>query len=136
MLATEIPTVANGGISADGMTYTFKIRQGVKFHNGDPLTPHDVAFYFPALHPAGWQPAAPAWILSNLSWVRRYTNHQLDRPLWQTGSTIRPACRRLTRPNLKQPAPQVTSAITADDTANTVTLKLAQPWGSVAGLHG
>src|SRR5262245_36732596 len=28
-LATEVPTVANGGISADGKTYTFKIRTGV-----------------------------------------------------------------------------------------------------------
>jgi peptide/nickel transport system substrate-binding protein len=30
-LATEIPTVANGGISADGKTYTIKIRPGVKW---------------------------------------------------------------------------------------------------------
>lgn len=46
MLATEVPTVANGGISADAKTYTFKIRQGVKFHNGDVLTPSDVAYTF------------------------------------------------------------------------------------------
>ena len=30
-LATEVPTAANGGISADAKTYTFHIRSGVKF---------------------------------------------------------------------------------------------------------
>lgn len=31
-LATEIPTAGNGGISADGKTYTIKIRQGAKWN--------------------------------------------------------------------------------------------------------
>ena len=30
-LATEVPTAENGGISADGKTYTFHLKQGVKF---------------------------------------------------------------------------------------------------------
>jgi peptide/nickel transport system substrate-binding protein len=33
-LATEIPTKENGGISADGLVYTIKIRPGAKFHDG------------------------------------------------------------------------------------------------------
>ncbi len=45
-LATAVPTVANGGISKDGKTYTFTIRQGVKFQNGYPLTAEDVAYSF------------------------------------------------------------------------------------------
>ena len=46
MLATEVPSVANGLISADGLTYTFPIRTGVEFHNGDILTPEDVEYSF------------------------------------------------------------------------------------------
>src|SRR5207302_1611114 len=37
-LCTEMPQPTD-----DGKTYTFKIRDGVKFHNGDPLTAADVA---------------------------------------------------------------------------------------------
>jgi peptide/nickel transport system substrate-binding protein len=44
MLATEVPTVANGGISQDGRTYTFRIREGVRFHDGTPLTAEDVRY--------------------------------------------------------------------------------------------
>jgi peptide/nickel transport system substrate-binding protein len=46
MLATEVPTVANGGISADGLTYIFNIRQGVKFSDGTALTAADVKYSF------------------------------------------------------------------------------------------
>jgi peptide/nickel transport system substrate-binding protein len=42
---TVVPVLATGyTLSADRKTYTFTIRQGVKFSNGDPLTPADVVF--------------------------------------------------------------------------------------------
>ncbi|MBO8127064.1 MAG: ABC transporter substrate-binding protein [Firmicutes bacterium] len=46
MLATKVPSVENGLISKDGLTYKFPIRKGVKFHNGDILTPEDVEYTF------------------------------------------------------------------------------------------
>lgn len=43
-LSTQVPTVENGLLSADGRTYTFPIRKGVVFHDGKPLTPEDVRY--------------------------------------------------------------------------------------------
>jgi peptide/nickel transport system substrate-binding protein len=39
--------------SADGRTYEFKLRPGLKFHNGDPLTTEDVKFSFERYKGAG-----------------------------------------------------------------------------------
>jgi peptide/nickel transport system substrate-binding protein len=46
VLAAEVPSKANGGISEDGKTYSFPIRKGVKFQNGADLTPEDVEYTF------------------------------------------------------------------------------------------
>ncbi|HEV2909139.1 MAG TPA: peptide ABC transporter substrate-binding protein [Candidatus Eremiobacteraceae bacterium] len=43
-LATVVPTYANGGISKDGLTITYHLRRGVKWHDGAPFTSHDVVF--------------------------------------------------------------------------------------------
>ena len=36
--------VAEQSVSEDGLTYTFKLRPGVTFHSGDPLTATDVKY--------------------------------------------------------------------------------------------
>lgn len=46
LLAVEVPSLQNGGISKDGLTYTFTIRKDVKFHDGQTLTPEDVVYSF------------------------------------------------------------------------------------------
>ena len=43
-LATEVPTQENGLVSEDGLTYTFPIREGVKFHDGSDLTAEVVKY--------------------------------------------------------------------------------------------
>jgi len=43
-LAREVPTVQNGGISADGMTWKIRLRKDAKWHDGQPFTAEDVKF--------------------------------------------------------------------------------------------
>ncbi|NKN37426.1 peptide ABC transporter substrate-binding protein [Agrobacterium sp. a22-2] len=43
-LAIEVPTVENGGISADGLAWKVKLRDDVKWHDGTPFTAEDVKF--------------------------------------------------------------------------------------------
>jgi peptide/nickel transport system substrate-binding protein len=44
---TFTPSLAESyDVSEDGKTWTFKIKQGVKFHDGQPLTAKDVAFTY------------------------------------------------------------------------------------------
>jgi peptide/nickel transport system substrate-binding protein len=44
VLAAEIPSRENGGIAADGRSVTWKLKQGVKWHDGAPFTADDVIF--------------------------------------------------------------------------------------------
>ncbi|PUU89074.1 MAG: peptide/nickel transport system substrate-binding protein [Halanaerobium sp.] len=46
LLSTEVPSFENGLISEDGTDYTFVIREGVEFSNGNPLTAEDVKYSF------------------------------------------------------------------------------------------
>jgi peptide/nickel transport system substrate-binding protein len=43
-LATEVPSLANGGISKDGKTVRYRLRGGVRWHDGEKFTSRDVAF--------------------------------------------------------------------------------------------
>lgn len=52
-LATDVPSVANGGISADGKTITVKLRKEAVWEDGTPVTSKDVAFTWQALTAKG-----------------------------------------------------------------------------------
>jgi len=45
-LAMDIPSTANGGISADGLVYTIKLKPGIKFHDGSPLNADAVIYSY------------------------------------------------------------------------------------------
>ena len=44
ILAAEIPTRENGGLSADGTSVTWKLKKGVTWHDGKPFTADDCVF--------------------------------------------------------------------------------------------
>ncbi len=62
LLAEEVPSLENGGISADGKTYTFKLRKGIKFQQGGDLTPEDVEYSIERVMVLD-QNGGPAWML-------------------------------------------------------------------------
>lgn len=45
-LAAEVPSSENGGISADGKTITVKLREGVTWSDGEPVTADDFVFTY------------------------------------------------------------------------------------------
>jgi len=48
-LATGVPTLRNGGISADGKTYVYRLHRGVRWQDGAPFTSADVKFSWQAV---------------------------------------------------------------------------------------
>jgi len=115
-------------LSADGLTYTFKIRPEVKFHNGDVMTPSDVAYSFQRGLLQGGT-SSPQWLLAEpffgvgvddiAAVVDPAGSVYDDRALM---SAFDPAA-------LVAACEKTKAAIVADDAAGTVTMTLAQPWG-------
>ena len=142
LLATEVPTVENGGISADGTVYTFKIRSGVKFHNGADLTPSDVAYTLQrGVLQGGY--SGPQWLIAeplfgvgndDISWMVDPSGDSTDsREAMVAFAAANPDVARQACEDLK-------AKVVADDAAGTVTVTLAQSWGpflaTLAGFWG
>jgi len=128
-LSSFVPLLADKwSVSADGKVYTFNIHPGVKFHNGDVMTPDDVAFTFQrGLLQAG--SASPQWLLSEPFFG--VGNQDVTTVLDPSGALgdDRTALSKVDPAKLKAVCDTVQKAIVADDTAGTVTMTLAQSWG-------
>lgn len=62
LLAEEVPTVENGGISSDGLTVTFRLKDGITWSDGEPLTSEDLIFTWDVINnPATTTVPGPAY---------------------------------------------------------------------------
>jgi ABC-type transport system substrate-binding protein len=111
MVAASIPSTSNGGINAASTSYTFTIRSGMKFSNGDPITAYDV--YYSMIRNLlflGGAPGTPDWILA-----------QYLVPGATAGIPIMKSSSDQTDYNA------IMHAVTYDSSANTVTFNLVSP---------
>lgn len=128
LLAAEVPSAANGGISADGKTYVFKIRDGVTFHNGNELTASDAAYTFQRGLLQS-DPDGPQWLL--LEPILGYTSGDVTEGIAEGAYAGDPEglLANASADDLMATCELVKAAIVADDDAGTLTFNLAQPWG-------
>lgn len=68
-LAVEVPTIENGGVSEDGLTVTYKLRDDVLWSDGAPFTCADVEFTWQAIV----NPEGGSVIASNLAAIESVT---------------------------------------------------------------
>lgn len=126
-LATEVPSIDNGLVSADGKTWTFNIRKDVKFHAGGDLTPSDVAYSLQrGLLQGGY--SSPQWLLAEPFFG--VGNDDITMLVDEGASADdREALKANDPAVLVAACEKVKAAIVADDAAGTVTMNLAQAWG-------
>ncbi len=128
VLATEVPSLENGGISADGLTYKFNIRTGVKYHNSNDLTPSDFEYTFERGLLQS-DPNGPQWLL--LEPILGYTSGDVTEEIAEGAyaGDREALVANATPEELAAVCEKAKAAVVADDAAGTLTFNLAQPWG-------
>jgi peptide/nickel transport system substrate-binding protein len=95
VLAREVPSVQNGGVSKDGTVVTWKLKHGVSWHDGKPFTAQDVVFNWEyAADPATGSP----WfgVYKNVKQMEALDSHTVKcvftqpTPYWLTTGQIIP----------------------------------------------
>jgi len=93
VLAAEIPSRANGGIAADGLSTTWKLKKNVHWHDGQPFTADDVVFNWQyATDPAGG--AFSVGFYANVRSVEKIdaftvrVNFLKPTPIWDRSSSL------------------------------------------------
>jgi len=115
-------------VSDDGTVYTFKIRSGVKFHDGADLTASDVAYSFQrGLLYGGY--SGPQWLLAEPFFGIGVDDASLLVDPEGAMADDADALKAADPAALKAACEKVTGAIVADDAAGTVTMTLSQAWG-------
>ncbi|MBJ7598256.1 MAG: hypothetical protein DLM67_02410 [Candidatus Nephthysia bennettiae] len=67
-LASELPK-----ISTDGLTYTFKLRKGMQWSDGQPLTADDVVFTYQLLYDPKWKAARARYRAQGEQYIQSVT---------------------------------------------------------------
>ena len=74
-LATQIPTVENGGVAKDGLRFMFRLRKDAMWHDGKPFTAADVKFTYDLIMNANFKAATRSGYdqIASLSTPDQYT---------------------------------------------------------------
>jgi peptide/nickel transport system substrate-binding protein len=74
ILAAEIPSLQNGGLSPDGKSVIWKLKQNVLWHDGEPFSAEDVVFNWRyARHPATAATSAGSYIDIDVEKIDQFT---------------------------------------------------------------
>ncbi|HSO13844.1 MAG TPA: ABC transporter substrate-binding protein, partial [Anaerolineales bacterium] len=115
-------------VSTDGTVYTFKMRSGVKFHDGADMTASDAAYSFQrGLLFGGY--SGPQWLLAEPFFGIGTDDISIVVDGEGACADDSECLSALPAEQLLAACEKVTGTIVADDAAGTVTMTLAQPWG-------